>query len=133
MPLILYIKCFILGILGMTISTLLILNSLSKKAKAANVIFKPTTYFNDDKFLIIGNFLWILVVMMLLDFIAGWKPDWEKFFLPGFFLMGWVGCDLASRLVSVANKRINSAIDYKTTISDTQTGTLDNPTPTTKP
>jgi hypothetical protein len=40
-----------------------------------------------------------------------------------------MGTDVLLKLFGVVNKRLNTAIDYKTTEADKATGNLDNPTP----
>ncbi len=59
---------------------------------------------------------------------------WEAFVALFFFSTGYMGQDFILRRVvkSVQNRLIKEAIDYKTTIADTQTGTLDKPTPATE-
>lgn len=126
-----YVECFFVALLGMAISTLLILNSLKRKAKKANLEFSIKTYFKDEVFVMAANFLWIIVAMLCINWLTNWKPEWKNFIVPGFFFIGYLGSDVASRLASVANARLNKAIDYKTSIADEATGTLDKPTPTT--
>ena len=121
----------LMGVLGLVLSTILILQSLSKKAKAANVIFTVTGYFRDDWFTPIGSVVSILMAYILLPYAPkGWSEG-IQLLVSG--TIGYLGSDIPSRIFSVVNKRINAAIDYKTTIADTQTGTLDAPTPAVKP
>ena len=63
--------------------------------------------------------------------------DWEavrdmqdKNIKIGFAFIGYTGSDVLNRVFSVANKKLNSAIDYKTNIADGATGNLEKPTPT---
>jgi hypothetical protein len=42
--------------------------------------------------------------------------------------VGYTGSDIASRIFGVVNKKINSAIDYKTTVADQATGDTEAPT-----
>lgn len=46
-----------------------------------------------------------------------------------FSTLGYTGVDIALRLFSVTNKKINAAIDYKTTQADAANNTTDHPTP----
>ena len=48
--------------------------------------------------------------------------------LLAFATIGYSGSDIASRLFSVVNSRINGAIDYKTTQADKANGTENTPT-----
>lgn len=125
-----YIECFFVALLGMAISTLLILNSLSRKAKKANLQFSISSYFHDEVFVMAANFLWIITAMLCINWLTAWKPEWKNFVVPSFFFIGYLGSDVASRLASVANAKLNRAIDYKTNIADEATGTLGAPTPT---
>jgi hypothetical protein len=47
-----------------------------------------------------------------------------------FVFIGFTGSYVILQLMSVAKKKFRNAVDYKTTISDQATGTLDKPTPT---
>jgi hypothetical protein len=102
---------------------------LSRKATAANLEFSVGGYFKDDKFIVAANFLTILAGLVCLKYVLRWQPTWENFIVPGFFLLGYFGSDVPTRLASVANRRLNAAIDYKTTIADQVAG-LDPKTPT---
>lgn len=123
------LQCGIVGFLGLIISTLIILRNMSAKAKLSNVIFSSKQAIKDDWFTPVISVSGLALALVLLPYA---KPEWPKLMILGFFaLLGYSGNDLISRIFSVANKKINSAIDYKTTIADTQTGNLDAPTPAT--
>jgi hypothetical protein len=47
-----------------------------------------------------------------------------------FVFIGYTGSHVILQLMSVAKKKFRLAVDYKTNISDRETGTLDKPTPT---
>lgn len=122
-----FVQCGIVGFFGLVISTLTILRSLSIKAKMANVLFNSAEAIKNDWFTPVITLVALVTALIFLPYA---KPEWPRSFILGFFaLLGYSGNDLVSRLFSVANKKINAAIDYKTTISDTATGTLDSPTP----
>lgn len=125
------IACIFMGLLGLALSTLLILRSLSNKAKAANVVFTTAGYFKADWFTPVASLVSILMAFILLPYAPkNWSPAISLLL---FGTVGYMGSDIMSRVFSVVNKRINAAIDYKTTISDTATNTLDAPTPALKP
>lgn len=129
MTLSLYLQCFVVAVIGWALQTTLKMRSLQVKAKAANVQFKPTDYFKDDWLSITAAFLTIVLFLLFVSEILDWQAWVISYVKIGFAFVGYTGSDIASRLFSVVNTRINAAIDYKTTISDTQTGTLDKPTP----
>lgn len=133
MTLSLYLTCFGIAILGLVFSMLLSMRSIMIKSKLANVIFKPSSYFQDEWISILISLVVIGIFLSLLPWALDWKPESIKFVRPIFATVGYMGSDIILKFFSVVNSRINSAIDYKTTISDKATGTLDAPTPATKP
>lgn len=128
---ILYLQLFCIAFLGWFIQAGLKLRSIQLKAKKANVQ-TPTSgqYFKDD---LVSHALSLASIMLAMFFVseAGALPYLDKMWALKlvFAFIGYTGADIWSRVFSVTNKRINDAIDYKTTIADTQTGTLDTPTP----
>lgn len=123
------LQCILMGLCGTILSTLAVTYSLSKKAKAANVQFNIKTYLITDWFAPAISFVAIVMAIIALPYIpSGWHNDPGVIILI-FATIGYSGNDLVSRFFSVVNQRINGAIDYKTTMADTQTGTLDKPTP----
>lgn len=127
-----YLSCFVMGTFGLIISTAMIMRSLSKKAKLSNVIYKPSCYFKDDWFIFIITYGVIGSMLIAMAYVPGTilKNDWALLITLGLFsLVGYNANDIASRFYSVANQKLNNAIDYKTTIADQSTGTLENPTP----
>jgi len=129
MTLSLYIQCFAVALIGWALQTTLKMRALQLKARAANVIFKPVDYFKEDWLSITAAFLTIVLFLFFVSEFLNWQTWIISYVRIGFAFVGYTGSDIASRLFSVVNTRINAAIDYKTTISDTQTGTLDKPTP----
>jgi len=133
MTLSLYLTCFGIAILGLILSMLLSMRALKIKASLANVVFKPSSYFQDEWISILISLVVIGIFLSLLPWALNWKPDSIKFVRPIFATVGYMGTDIILKFFSAVNSRINSAIDYKTTISDKATGTLDAPTPAAKP
>jgi hypothetical protein len=125
----LYIICFVVAILGMALQTILKLRSIKTKAALANVSFNPLTYFKEDWLSIAASLITIILTLFFVSEILNWNALVINYVKIGFAFVGYTGSDIMSRLFSVVNARINSAIDYKTTIADTATGTLDKPTP----
>jgi len=124
-----YLTCFAVAIVGMALQTALKLKSLQDKARLANVEFKVWHYFRNDWLSITASILTIIMCLFFLDNIVKWKPVAADYLKVGFAFVGYTGSDIASRLFSVVNKKINAAIDYKTTVADIQEGTVDVPMP----
>lgn len=127
-----YLSCFAMGTFGLIISTAMIMRSLSKKARLSNVIYNSLGYFKDDWFIFVITYGVIGSMLIAMAYVPGTilKNDWALLITLGLFsLVGYNANDIASRFYSVANQKLNSAIDYKTTIADQTTGTTENPTP----
>ena len=131
-----YLNCFLIGLIGLALSVLMVLQSQIKKAKLANVIYPWKAFFGIDLFLQLAGSL--LTIGLALMFLGPLLKQYPKFLdntltvLAGFATIGYVGSDIASRFFSVVNSRINGAIDYKTNQADEANGTLNAPTPTAK-
>lgn len=132
-----YLNCFLISLLGLSLSVLLVIKSLTTKAKLANVIFDWKLFWKTDAiFSVLGTLLTVGIALMLLGpFLKSYPKfsDNTLVIMVVFSALGYLGSDVASRFFSVVNSRINGAIDFKTTLADTATGTLDAPTPATKP
>jgi hypothetical protein len=129
MTLYVYLECFAVALVGMALHTALKMKSLQDKARLANVEFKLRNYFAQDWLSITASILTIILFLFFIDNILKWKPSVLDYLKILFGFIGYTGSDIASRLFSVVNKKINTAIDYKTTVADEQTGDLGNPTP----
>jgi len=133
----LYLDCFIISILGLILSTLVILKSQLRKAKLANVIYDWHLFFGMDLWInMAGTLVTVGIALMLLGPFLKQFPkyaDATLFIMILFAALGYIGSDVASRFFSVVNGRINAAIDYKTSAADQAAGTADAPTPATKP
>ena len=124
-----YAQYLFCGILGLAISTVLILRSLSQKSKAASTEFSVKMYFKLDWFTPVGSILTIVLGLMMVDVTLKWNPALINWLKPLFATFGYFGSDLSSRLFSVMNGYINKAVDYKTDIADKVNGTLGTRTP----
>lgn len=125
----LYLTCFLVALVGMLLHAVLKLKSLQDKARLANVQFKASQYFIQDWLSHTASILTIIMFLIFVDNILHWKPQVLGYLKVGFAFVGYTGSDIASRIFGVVNKKINTAIDYKTTVADTQTGDLEAPTP----
>ena len=127
-----YIKCFVVAFIGMILQALLKIKSIQDKARKANVKFSAKEYLIEDWVSHLASLATIVMFLFFIDEFTNFNAKVAEYLKIGFAFVGYTGSDIASRLFSVVNRRINDAIDYKTTISDTQTGTLDAPTPAIK-
>lgn len=128
-----YLSCFSIALIGMGLQTAMAMQSLQKKARLANVEFKAKHYLQEDYLTLVISFLTIVLAMLLINEVLNIKPEVKDYLKFGFAFIGYASNDIASRLFSAANSRVNAAIDYKTTIADKATGTTDTPTPAVKP
>jgi hypothetical protein len=112
----------------MALHTALKLKSLQDKARLANVEFKVFQYFKNDWLSITASVLTVVMFLFFIDNILVWKPAVADYLKIGFAFVGYTGSDIASRIFGVVNKKINSAIDYKTTVADQATGDTEAPT-----
>lgn len=128
-----YIGYFICGMLGLAISTILILRSLAKKAQAAKLIFDPLDYFKLDWYTPAASLLTIILGLFLVDVTLKWNPgllNWMKLF---FAALGYLGSDVAARIFSAMSNRLDAAISSKANDADRMNGTEGTLTPAAKP
>ncbi len=128
-----YLQLLLAATLGGLFQTTMKIRSLKNKAKLSNVEFSVKQFLCDDWTVILGNQVFIFICMLI---IGEWaKPD--TIFMDKikslFVFIGWAGSDLALRLFSYADKRVNAAIDDKTTQIDKINNTTDKPTPAVMP
>lgn len=124
-----YAILFTIGFLGMILQALLKMKAIQTKAKMGNIKFSPKEYFIEDWVSHLASIVTLVMFLFFVDEIVTFNKIAGNYLKFGFAFVGYTGSDIMSRIFSVMNKRINSAIDYKTTIADGVTGTLDNPTP----
>lgn len=124
-----YGQCFVVAFLGMILQALLKIKSIQEKARKANVQFSAKEYFFDDWVSHLASLVTIGMCLFFIDEFTNFYAKAADYMKIGFAFIGYTGSDIMSRLFSVVNKRINDAIDYKTTIADKSTGTTETPTP----
>lgn len=125
----LYAQCFAVAFFGMVLQALLKIKSIQSKARLANIQFNPKEYIVEDWVSHSASLVTVIMVMFFVDEFAHFSEFVMQYVKFLFAFVGYTGSDIMSRLFSVVNKRINKAIDYKTTIADETTGTTDKPTP----
>jgi hypothetical protein len=124
-----YIQCFAVAFVGMILQALLKIKSIQEKAIKANVQFSAKEYLFGDWVSHLASLTTIVMFMFFIDEVTNFYAKAANYLKVGFAFVGYTGSDIASRLFSSVNKRINNAIDHKTSIADETTGTLDKPTP----
>lgn len=129
----LYVNCGLIGLLGLILAVLMQFKSQRDKAKVANLQFTISGFFADEWINFSISLVVIVIGLVLIPTVVGWKPAYIPFVRPAFLPIGYMGTDIILKLFGVVNKRLNAAIDAKTDISDAATGTLGTPTPAIKP
>jgi len=134
MTILFYLNCFVLAILGLLFAILLQLKSQNEKARLANLI-RPTfgSFVKEEWINISMSIVVIVVAMFFIPIFMDWKPQALNYVRPAFLPIGYMGTDILLKLFGLVNKRLNAAIDLKTTEADKASGNLDAPTPATKP
>jgi len=129
----------IVGFIGMILHMLMKARSIQNKARQANVQFKFWSYFTDDWLShLISAIAVILYVYLVKNRVMNTDPvaltTWHETILAFSATVGYSGADIVSRFFSFTNRRINSAIDHKTSIADISVGVDPHvPTPAMKP
>jgi len=113
-----YLQCFAVAFTGWALHTSLKLRSMQVKSKAANLEFRILDYFKEDWLSITACFLTIILFLLFIDDVLNINDKIIDFVKIGFGFVGYTGSDVASRLFSEVDKKINSVIDYKTNIAD---------------
>lgn len=108
-----YIVYFTIAILGAIIHSAGKLKSLQQKAEAMKEHLTFGQYLKEDKWAIVGNFGFVIMVLF---FVPDLKEEIDKgYYIKGLFaFVGYVGSDIAHRIFSAVNKRLNREIDNKT-------------------
>jgi len=132
-----YLTYGAIALIGTAISVVMIAANQSSKAKQNNVIFPWKTFWGIDLIIkITGSLLTALLFLTWLPPVfkiySGYKylDIIVRIFMG---LAGYFGSDLANRVFSAANSRVNAAIQYKSSQADIMNGTTDAPTPAVKP
>jgi len=118
MSLSIYFQCFLVALIGWAIHTALKMRALQTKARVANAAWSPVDYFKEDYLSVIVSILTILLFLFLIKELIAWHEKLESFILSCSAFIGYASSDIASRLFSVANDRLNKIIDKKTDIAD---------------
>lgn len=114
----LYIKCFLISVLGMFFSIIMQVRSLIKKSKAANTKFSLKSYFKSDWISGIASITFICIVLVIIAEVIKMKPVVINYIKIIFILVGYFGADLGYRIFSATDKKITQIIDEKTNKAD---------------
>jgi len=116
---IIYLDCFIGGVIGILCHVLLLkLPAMKKRAENANTDFKVSEYLKNDWLTIAGSFITVFVAIFVLDELLAMKPSvakWVKFF---FVFVGYTGSSILQGIFSKTETQIQKVIDVKTNIAD---------------
>ena len=122
--------CLIVGLIGLIIGVLMNLRSLKRKAANGKLIFNYKAAFLEDWFIPAINFLIIVTLWLLLPYRTGKMAEYSDLYVIAFFgVIGIMGSMMLFSFLSSVNKRFNSAIAYKSDVSDSVAGTTGTPTP----
>ena len=118
------------GLIGMILQMLMKAKSIQDKARLSNVQFKFSEYFIKDWLShMISTGAVVLYVILAKRRIMAAPDSVYELVLAVSATVGYSGADIVSRFFSFTNKRVNAAIDYKTTEIDKINNTVDKPTP----
>jgi hypothetical protein len=113
-----YVECFLVAMLGMVIQTSFKLNAMHKKAIVGNTgVNVVKEYFKSDFWAIIANLAFVGVCLLVArewlmsEYILGKIKSFFAF-------VGWAGSDLANRIFTRTNDKLNQIIDIKTDKAD---------------
>lgn len=114
-----YILCFCAGILGISFHIFAIkLPSLQRRAKVANTKFSLKDYFADDWVSLGASIITVLIAILALDELLGYRPNLLGYIKYFFFFVGFTGSSILVSLLGKTDKAINAIIDTKTDIAD---------------
>jgi len=147
---IIYLKLIAASLIGIAFQLFFKSLSQSDTAKKANLEYSFWDFLKKDRKSIIGTLLTLCLFFLLFGDVihsvvtnssGDLKPYlWGYVFLSGKSIanilimiicvtIAYTGQDIALRFLGRTSKELKDAIDYKTTIADTTTGTTDHPTP----
>lgn len=125
-----FYELFLAGMIGMILQMLMKAKSIQDKARLANVQFRFFEYFTQDWLSHFISTLAVVLFMVLVRRRVEHIPqNLYEVVLALSATVGYSGADIVSRFFSATNRKVNEAIDHKTTQSDRLDGTLQTPTP----
>ena len=118
-PLELYFQTLAAGILGIAFHIFAVkLPSVKARSQAANLQFSIRSYFKDDWIAIGASVITLLLAILTLDEILGYKPALLRYIKYFFFFIGFTGSSILIAILGKTNKAINAVVDIKTNIAD---------------
>lgn len=128
-----YAVCFFVAFIAAAIHFVQNMRANKSTAAKGNFIWTEWTYVKDEKWSIVGSLLMnILALFIFADAIEKHAAilDW-KFGV--FAFVGYGGDSIAGKLFGFASKRLDAAIDDKTTKADQMNPNPEQPTPMVMP
>jgi hypothetical protein len=119
MDFILYLNCFIGGLLGLLFHLFAIkIPAAKKRAEAANIPFKLKEYFKDDYPAVIASLLTVVIFVYLLSELIGYNPSLLRTVKYFFLGVGYTGSSALISLLGKYDKGTLKIVDVKTNLSD---------------
>lgn len=114
-----YLQCLTGGFLGLLFYVFVVkLPAFKRRANAANMPFRPSSYFAEDWLTLVGSFLSILIVLFIFEELVGIDVRIVKIVRILFVAVGYSNTSIVHRWLSRTEKAINTVIDSKTNIAD---------------
>lgn len=123
-----YLQCILIAVLGAALKTWIKFASMRSKALQANVKFDWLENARLDWPAWVSTLIAIAICTFFIDEALDYNDKIIYYVKPFFATLGYMGADLLIYFFGAANKYINRIIDIKTTIADTQRGTVHEPT-----
>jgi hypothetical protein len=115
----LYLQCFVAGLLGVLCYMFFVkIPAFRKRSAAANKHFSPADYFKDDWLSIASSVLTVAVVVFCLNEFASFNDYILKYVRFFFVTVGYMGSSFLHSILSKTEKAITKTIDRKTDIAD---------------
>jgi hypothetical protein len=124
-----YFQCVIAALIGNLVHIAFKVLSLWKDHKKANLEFSLLGYLKDDKIALIVDVIGSFALVYIIDEWIIPYPQILSKIKTLFVFVGMSGSYVILQMFSVAKRKFRAAIDYKSTLADTASGTLDKPTP----
>lgn len=124
-----YLTCSIVALLGAVIRTATHYKGLLKRAQRNNLEFGIGKYFKLEAPSMLISVASIGLCLFFITNMTAVHVRALEFLNFVFAFIGYASDHIVSKLAGVASKKIDAAIDHKTTTADITNGTTDAPTP----
>lgn len=128
-----YFQCVLATLIGNVVHIIFKIHSTWKDYKANHLEFSVLGYLKTDRVALIFDAVGSFAIVFIIDeWIIPYPQILDKI-KTIFVFVGLGGSYVIMQLFGVAKSRFRAAVKHKADISDNVTGTLDTPTPATKP